>query len=181
MTHPITRRAVLAGGASMLAVGPVLGAAAGSFAETSSPYVFQALGAMYAPLAPTVEGYRRAVLSYAMSFKGKTVGGGECTDFVQAVLNKLQFPNYGTNWGQRVDWIDYGVILQWYKAKYTSPDGNSWFGTDTQHTAFVVSWDRKSQVAQVIHQNWGVRKVTVDNLNLGWKHTGSMEVWVPWH
>ena len=50
---------------------------------------------------------------------------------------------------------------------HTSPDGNAWFETNTQHTAIVLNWSYDTKVAKVIHQNWGVRKVTVDDLNLG--------------
>lgn len=159
MTRFLSRRAVLSGAAAFAAAGPALAA--------------------LDPMAIKNQVTRERVGGLATQFLGTKVGRGECTDFVEKVLNMLNCFHKGYVWGLPANSIQPGIIIQFWDTKFTSPDGRSTWGTAPggQHTAIVLAWS--GSVAKLIHQNDGVRKVTVRDVNLGWKHTGRLEYFQP--
>ena len=155
----ITRRALVAGGASLLAAGPALAQI------PNVPYY-------------EIQQAQQSVVNTAYRFVDKTVGDGECGTFVAAVLDSLSYPHSGYVWGKPIPKLQYGCVIQMTNAKWEAPVGNGEFHTDTQHTAIVLGGS--GGMLDVIHQNWGVKKVIVSSLNMNWKMTrGKIEFYQP--
>lgn len=165
---PLSRRAVLAGAAALV---PAL------------PAVAQLAGLnQYGLPDPVVAPWRQLVLHHAASLRGQSVGGGECTHFVTEVFRRARLPSHESSlqWGR--PWngpMMPGLVMQMHGgARWEGPNG--WFATDNQHTLILYA-PAGGQRWQVIHQNWGQRRVTVDTLDFGWRQVrGRTQLWHPW-
>jgi hypothetical protein len=121
------------------------------------------------------------VVNFARSKMGQTVGGGECTELVDAALAYAQKqPGHGYVWGTEIDmWsMRPGDIIQFWDVTFSLPDGGTW-GTAPggRHTAIVRHADGSG--VMLVHQNDVSRSVTQRPLDLAWPHSGSFNVYRP--
>jgi len=127
----------------------------------------------------------RRVAEVAKNSVGQSFGRGECTDFVDAVLARLHGkPGRNYVWGLGSSTPSVGLIVQFFGTRFTSPDGHSWWGTSTQHTAIIVGSEvqngRPTSRLTLAEQNVnGVRSVRLNTYDLSWPHTGQFHYYIP--
>jgi CHAP domain-containing protein len=161
-TLPLITASTLVG--ALITTLVTLAGVGGATAEDAGVQVFRAMvGARVVMIAP--------------GFVGQTVGGGECTDFVDTVL-ALAVAQPGNNyvWGTPTDQIQAGDIIQFWKTQFTGPNGAAW-GTTDKHTAIVLGVNGTR--VTLIHQNFPERMVTKGDYDLGWPHTGTYNIYQP--
>lgn len=121
------------------------------------------------------------VYALARMAEGVTVGRGECTDLVDAALAYARKrPGRNYVWGTPVSQADMkaGDIIQFWDVHFTSPNGSTW-GTAPggHHTAIVRTVDGTKVL--LVHQNDGVRRITLRRIDLAWSHTGKYNIYRP--
>jgi hypothetical protein len=144
------------------------------------------------------------VVRYAVGHLGKKVGGGQCTDLVNAALNyagakEIEIrqasaheikrgwasdANEVYDWGQEVKplparlYAPYaGQIIQFERCVFQKPDGSRTFNMP-HHTAIVGSAD--GYTVTLLHQNaGGDGSVRLDTLDLNWLKSGHFRVYRP--
>jgi hypothetical protein len=154
------------------------------------------------PPPPQANTLGEAIASYASSQLGKCVDGrhqvrsaacptlpvgqigdGECTHLVEAALAAAgakpgNFSVSPYDWGADVtsgNW-QRGDILQLEATRFTSPDGNSWWGTSGHHSAIIVAV--RGKVVTLVEQNVNnIRRVAQKDYDLSWPHTGRFVVY----
>lgn len=114
--------------------------------------------------------FRMRLLQTALSMRGQRVGGGECTHFVSAAFRAAGLPSdegrlyWGAPWTG--GWVP-GLVMQMYdRARWEGPSGH--FRTDSQHT-LILAGSAGGSRWNVVHQNWGQQRVTLDQLDFGWR------------
>src|SRR5690349_5928878 len=136
-----------------------LGAAA---AVPAASLLLRADEAAALTLSPPWQRFSKHVAAIASQCVGQSFGRGECTDFVAAVLARAGGkPGNNYVWGEPITSLSsagLGSIVQFFATRFTSPDGRSWWGTSTQHTAIVV--------AHEIRNGRPTAKLTLAELNV---------------
>lgn len=114
--------------------------------------------------------FRTRLLQTALSMRGQRVGGGQCTHFVTAAMQAAGLPcdegrlYWGAPWTG--GWVP-GLVMQMYDGARWEGAGRD-FHTDVQHTLILVGSAGGARW-NVVHQNWGQERVTVDQLDFGWR------------
>jgi uncharacterized protein YkwD len=138
-------------------------------------------------LGERIAAYALARLGHCINAQGQECRSappeGECTHLAEAALayakaKPARFSAKEYVWGNPVSTPERGDIIQFWDARFTSPDGRSWWGggAGTHHTAIVLA--RKGSVVTLIEQNVNnVRKVMQKDYDLSWPHSGRLVVY----
>lgn len=133
----------------------------------------------------------RAIVNYAMSVNGQTIGNGQCTELITAALKagRARLGNFSDpenyNWGTKRpagEAIRLGDIIQFEGCTFvtTTTTANSGTFTSTQnmphHTA-IVGFVQGNKVL-LIHQNLSGSPVKMTSLNLDDMTAGRYTVWI---
>lgn len=127
------------------------------------------------------------ILNFAKPKLGQKVGGGQCTDFVNAALEAANrkpadFSNYKNYiWGRQLaanERMLPGDIVQFEDCVFNSPDGYTW--TAPHHTAIILkefgNGTTNGTKIVLIHQNDGAQVVSQREIDLNYKTSGSVKV-----
>ena len=116
------------------------------------------------------------IVEFAYLNVGKTVGDGECWDFVNSAYRYAGIRyHHGYKWGRRVNWQTEGVrpgdVIQFSNARYP------YAYTDENHTSIILKVANRSSV-KVAHQHWnGSDRVSTSYIPLPYLRRGTQIVY----
>jgi hypothetical protein len=121
------------------------------------------------------------VKNFALTNIGRSFGRGECTDLVDAALAAAKAkPGVNYVWGAGPVALQDAVpgqIIQFWNARFKSPDGNSWWAA-SKHSAIIVAV--KGPRLTLVEQNVnGVRSTVKKEYDLSWPHEGRFIIYSP--
>lgn len=129
---------------------------------------------------PSVASLNQAVLNYAQSVVGRTIGNGQCTELaIEALQSAGAQSNQGYTWGtalRGVEDLQPGDVLQMHDARFEYPSGASAWSTGP-HTAIVTSV--QGSVIQVLEQNISGSPVQAGQYDARYLTAGRLEFYRP--